>query len=82
MNGLSCGVVKSGTMKSPFTGKEMKVMKEWREMTFRNEAFMVLFYSYFCEDTGEKFEDEHFSALNYNQVLDQYREGHTRQLPE
>lgn len=82
MNGLSCGVVKSGTMKSPFTGKEMKAMKEWREMTFRDKAFPVIFHTYLCEDTGEKFEDEQLSVMNYNQVLDQYREGHTLQLPE
>jgi hypothetical protein len=56
-------------MQSPFTGKEMKVAQEWREMTFRNEAFPVLFHYYICENTKEKFEDEHFSTLNYNQIV-------------
>lgn len=69
-------------MESPITGKEMKIVKEWREMTFRKEVFVVLFYFYHCDDTGEKFEDEHFSALNYNQVVDQYQVRHSRLAPE
>ena len=63
-------------MNSPFTGKEMNAMQEWRGMIFRNEAFPVLFNFYLCEDTEEKFEDERFSALNYNQVMNQYQTKH------
>ena len=63
-------------MKSPITGKEMKVSKELRDMTFRKETFQVVFHYYICEETGEQFEDEHFSALNYNQVVNQYRVRH------
>jgi len=51
-------------MKSPFTGKEMKAIKEWSVMTFRDIDFPVMFHSYLCKDTGEKFEDERFSVLN------------------
>lgn len=69
-------------MKSPFTGKEMKVAKEIREMTFRKETFQVVFHYYICEDTKEQFEDEHFSALNYNQVVNQYRVRHHIPFPE
>ncbi len=69
-------------MKSPFTGKEMKVAKEWREMTFRKELFPVVFHFYLCEETGEQFEDEHFSTLNYNQVINQYRVKHHIPFPE
>lgn len=54
----------------------MKAKQEWREMTFRNEAFPVLFNFYLCEDTGEKFEDERFSDLNYKQVMNQYHTKH------
>ncbi len=30
-------------MKSPFTGKEMSIVKEWRTMSFRKDEFKVLF---------------------------------------
>ena len=69
-------------MKSPFTGKEMKVAKEMREMTYRKEAFPVVFHFYICEDTREQFEDEHFSILNNNQVVNQYRVRHHIPFPE
>lgn len=57
-------------------------MQEWREMTFRDEVIPVLFHFYLCKATGEKFEDEHFSSLNYNQVINQYREYHNQPSPE
>lgn len=69
-------------MKSPFTGKEMKVGQEMRQMTFRKESFPVVFHYYYCEDTEEQFEDEHFSALNYNQVVNQYRVRHHIPFPD
>lgn len=60
----------------------MKVAKEWREMTFRKETFAVLFHFYICEETKEQFEDEHFSILNNNQVVNQYRVRHHIPFPE
>lgn len=69
-------------MKSPITGKEMSVGKELRDMTYRKETYTVWFHYYQCEDTEEKFEDEHFSALNYNQVVNQYRVRHRIPFPE
>jgi len=69
-------------MKSPYTGKEMKVVKEWRDMTFRKEKFPAMFHFYLCDESGEQFEDEHFSTLNYNQVVNQYRVRHHVPFPE
>ncbi len=69
-------------MKSPFTGKEMTPTKEWRQMEYRKEQFDVMFHYYRCEDTGEQFEDEHFSELNFNQVVNQYRVRHHIPFPE
>jgi len=69
-------------MKSPFTGNEMKVVKEMRDMTFRKETFPVVFHYYRCEETGEQFEDERFSELNYNQAVNQYRVKHRIPFPE
>ncbi|MFW6371072.1 MAG: type II toxin-antitoxin system antitoxin SocA domain-containing protein [Bacteroidota bacterium] len=69
-------------MKSPFTGKEMTVVKEWREMTYRKEQFNVLYHFYRCEGTEEQFENDHFATLNYNQVVNQYRVRHRIPFPE
>lgn len=69
-------------MKSPITGKEMTIGKELRDMTFRKETFQVVFHYYLCEESGEQFEDEHFSTLNYNQVVNQYRVRHHIPFPE
>lgn len=69
-------------MKSPFTGKEMRIVKEWRTMNFRKDKFKVLFHTYKCEDTGEQFEDDSFSQLNYNQLVNQYREKYNIPFPE
>ncbi len=69
-------------MKSPFTGKEMTIQKEWRTMNFRKDQFTVLFHSYRCDKTGEQFEDEEFSELNYNQLINQYRQKYSILFPE
>lgn len=69
-------------MKSPFTGKEMSIVKEWRTMSFRKDEFKVFFHSYQCEDTGEQFEDDAFSQLNYNQLVNQYRVKYNIPFPE
>ena len=69
-------------MKSPYTGKEMSIVKEERSMSFRKDEFMVLFHSYKCEDTGEQFENEAFAQLNYNQLINQYRVKYSIPFPE
>ncbi|MCX6309892.1 MAG: DUF4065 domain-containing protein [Bacteroidia bacterium] len=69
-------------MKSPFTGQEMTIHKELRTMSFRKEEFQIVFHTYKCEETGEQFEDELFSQLNYNQLVNQYREKYTIPFPE
>ena len=60
----------------------MKVVKELREMTFRKEKFQVVFHTWLCEESAEQFEDEQFSALNFNQVVNQYRVRHRIPFPE
>ena len=69
-------------MQSPFTGKEMSIVKEERTMSFRKDEFKVLFHSYKCEDTGEQFEDDAFAQLNYNQLVNQYRVKYSIPFPE
>jgi hypothetical protein len=63
-------------MKSPFTGKEMTIQKKMRTMSFRKEEFEISFHFYKCMDTGEQFEDDVLFDLNYNQVVNQYRNKH------
>jgi len=69
-------------MLSPITGKEMVVKKEWRKMIYRKEAYDVLFHIWHCTDSGENFEDDKFANLNYEQVVNQYRENHNIPFPE
>ncbi|WP_047451898.1 type II toxin-antitoxin system antitoxin SocA domain-containing protein [Alistipes sp. ZOR0009] len=69
-------------MKSPFTGKEMPIVKEWRTLTFRKEEFRILAHFYKCEDTGEQLEDGILAELNYNQAVNQYREKYNIPFPE
>jgi hypothetical protein len=69
-------------MKSPFTGSEATIHIEWMEMTYRKESFRVLFHTWKCPDTGNTFEDEAFAALNYNQLVNQYRAKYALPFPE
>ena len=61
-------------MKSPITGKEMKLVKERREMTFRKENFEIVYHYYQYEDSGESFTTTALDEVNMNQVYHQYRE--------
>lgn len=63
-------------MKSPITGKKMPIRHEKKMLPFRKEQFEVVYQYYLCEDSGERFEDEHLMELNLNQVYDQYRVKH------
>lgn len=51
-------------------------------MKFRKEDFAVLFHFYKCEDTGEQFEDEDLANLNYNQLVNQFREKYAIPFPD
>ncbi|MFN8393909.1 MAG: DUF4065 domain-containing protein [Bacteroidia bacterium] len=63
-------------MKSPFTGKEMTLLKEQREIVFRKEAFEVTFHFWKCADTEQQFTDERLDELNLEQAHAQYRVRH------
>lgn len=60
-------------MKSPITGKAMKIHIESKEFTYRKEKFEIEYHSWFCEESGEYFEDEKMANLNHTQVLNKYR---------
>ncbi|HBZ25660.1 MAG TPA: DNA-binding protein [Rikenellaceae bacterium] len=69
-------------MKSPITGKEMKLTKERRSMDFRKETFEIVFHYYKCEDSGEHFTTTTLDELNMNQVYNQYRDKFNIPFPE
>jgi len=69
-------------MKSPITGKQMSLRQERVEHEFRKETFTILYHYYLCEDTGQKFEDEHLAQLNLDQVYHQFRNRHNLPFPE
>lgn len=62
----------SCSVKSPVTGKEMKLIKESRTIEFRKEKFNIVFHCYKCDDSGELFTTTELDELNITQVYDQY----------
>ena len=60
-------------MKSPFTGKEMKQVRQQRMWKFRGEEFPYNHIAYLCEDTGELFTTDETDDQGYEQVTKQYR---------
>lgn len=69
-------------MKSPITGKEMKLKKERRSMDFRKETFEIVFHYYKCEDSEEQFTTTSMDELNMNQVYNQYRDRFNIPFPD
>jgi putative zinc finger/helix-turn-helix YgiT family protein len=61
-------------MKSPFTGGEVKLIKEKRTFEFRKLSFEIIYHYFKCVDTGEAFTNTELDELNTNQVYNQYRE--------
>lgn len=60
-------------MKSPFTGGEVVLQYENRELSFRKEMYEYTHAYYLCVDTGEKFTTTELDELNLIQVYNQYR---------
>ncbi len=69
-------------MKSPITGKEMKLTKERRSLDFRKETFEIVFHYYKCEDSGEQFTTTSLDEVNMNQVYNQYRDKFKIPFPD
>ena len=69
-------------MKSPITGKEMKLTQERRSMDFRKEKFEIVFHYYKCEDSGEQFTTMALDEVNMNQVYNQYRDKFNIPFPD
>lgn len=69
-------------MKSPITGKEMKLSNEWRTVPYRKEEFDIKYQFYLCEDSGEQFTTTELDELNMRMVYNQYRVKHHIPQPD
>ncbi len=69
-------------MKSPITGKEMKLIHEERQMTFRKEEFTYIHHAFHDEDIDELFTTTQLDEINMLQVYNQYRERFNIPFPE
>lgn len=69
-------------MKSPITGKEMKLSVKDSTLDFRKEPFNFKYQYYLCEDTKEEFTTTALDELNLNQVYNQYRDKHNLPFTE
>jgi putative zinc finger/helix-turn-helix YgiT family protein len=69
-------------MKSPITGKDMRLVIEPREVTFRKEKFFIQHHSFLCEDSGEQYTTTYLDELNVTQIYNQYRDNHNLPFPD
>lgn len=69
-------------MKSPITGKEMKLVFESMDLNYRKETFKVYYHSYVCKDSGEHYTTDELDEINQMQVYNQYREKYGIPFPE
>lgn len=60
-------------MKSPVTGNEMPLEREFRTLHYRKEPFEVVYHYYRCQDTDEQFTTTELDNLNILQVHNHYR---------
>jgi hypothetical protein len=60
-------------MKSPLTGKEMKLMSEPSTLTYRGKEYNVTHYSYLCELTNEQFTTTELDEQNLKELNKQVK---------
>ncbi len=68
-------------MKSPISGKEMKLSYESRSLNFRKEDFQLNSLFYLCEDSAEQFTTTELDNVNLLQVYNQYRNKYKIPFP-
>lgn len=68
-------------MKSPFTGGDVILKKEKREMTVRKEQVEITYHFYQCLDTNEQFTTDELDNINILQAFNGYRARHSLSFP-
>jgi hypothetical protein len=51
-------------MKSPLTGREMKLVSEPSTMDYKGKTYNVIHHHYLCETTGEQFTTSELDEMN------------------
>lgn len=51
-------------MKSPLTGREMKLVSEPSTMDYKGKTYNVIHHHYLCETTGEQFTTSKLDEMN------------------
>lgn len=74
-------------MKSPLTGKEMKLMSEPSTLTYKGKEYDVIHYFYLCELTNEQFtttelDEQNLQELNKQVKLDFLEENGLLEIDE
>ena len=69
-------------MRSPFTGEEMKLIRENITLPYRKDEFEIVYHAYECDKTEERFTDDELDLININQVHNLYREKYGIPFPE
>ncbi len=69
-------------MKSPYTGKEMPLLKEQDILTYRGKEYHYISHCYKCIDTNETFTTEELDEINIGQIYNQYRRENGIPFPD
>ena len=74
-------------MKSPLTGKEMKLVSEPSTMDYKGKTYNVIHYHYLCELSNEQFtttelDEKNLSELNKQVKLDFLEENGLLEIDE
>lgn len=69
-------------MKSPFTGKEMRLISEMHTISFKKQDVKYAHRAFFCEESGEKFTTTELDELNLKQIQNVFREQNNIPFPD
>lgn len=69
-------------MKSPITGKEMKLTHEMRAVNYRKETLEIPYQFYLCEDTKEQFTTSSLDDFNLALLHNAYRAKYNLPFPD
>jgi hypothetical protein len=58
-------------MKSPLTGREMKLMSEPSTMDYKGKTYNVIHHFYLCELTNEQFTTTELDEINLEDLFRQ-----------
>jgi C4-type Zn-finger protein len=69
-------------MKSPITGKEMKIQNEMFEVPYLGKIIPYMHSSYYCESSCESYTTTEIDELNYQRILNKHKLmiGHPNQV--